>query len=76
MDERKAKVYWFTKPGDEKDILIFDAGHFGGDIYIYEHKATLPAIKLEEQLKLFGHHQAWDIVYPGDPVLLERTCTS
>lgn len=64
----EAKVYWFQKPQDEKDILIFDPGYIGGDIHIYEHKETMKAIKLDEQLKKHEHNMDWKIIQPYDPV--------
>lgn len=37
MPEREAKVYWIKRTG-QKDLLVFDAGHEGGTVYIYEFK--------------------------------------
>ncbi len=72
MEDRKAKVYWFQKPKDDRDILIFDPGYHGGDIHIYEHNETMNATRLEEQLKKYGYHMDWKIIRPSDPVTKEE----
>ena len=42
MSEREAKVYWVSRTG-QKDLLIFDAGHKDGTIYVYEFKESVLA---------------------------------
>ena len=37
--ERESRVYW-VKRQKEKDLLVFDAGHHEGTVYIYEHKES------------------------------------
>jgi hypothetical protein len=64
--ERKPRVYWFKGGKGEKDILIFDAGHELGFIYVYELSETLPATQLESQIKQRGYFQAWDITPSRD----------
>ena len=59
--ERKPRVYWFKGKKGRKDILLFDAGHELGLVYIYELKEDLPATELESQIQKYGHFQAWDI---------------
>ena len=63
--ERKPQVYWFKANQGQKDVLIFDAGHNQGFIHIYEMKETLPAVELENQLKLNGFPMTWDITSKG-----------
>ena len=57
--ERKPQVYWFKANKRQKGVLIFDAGHNQGFIHIYEMKETLPAVELENQLKLTGFPMTW-----------------
>ena len=64
MQKRPGRIYWFSQK-DEKDILIFDAGYAYGDIHLYEHKKTLKATELEEQKRIYGYHQMWDLTWPG-----------
>lgn len=61
MERREPRVYYFAEREDQKAILIFDAGHTGGDIYIYEHKETLPASELKNLLTKLGHCISWRI---------------
>ena len=63
--ERKPQVYWFKANKRQKGVLIFDAGHNQGFIHIYEMKETLPAVELENQLKLNGFSMTWDISSKG-----------
>jgi len=59
---RSPKVYWFQKPPRKKDILVFDAGYANGTIHIYDHKETLDAAELENQLKKHGQGKSWRIL--------------
>lgn len=59
--ERKPRVYWFKGKKGQKDILLFDAGHELGFVYVYELKESLPASQLENQIQKYGYFQAWDI---------------
>ena len=63
--ERRPQVYWFKADKGQKDVLIFDAGRNKGFIHIYELKETLPAVELENQLKLNGFPMRWDITSKG-----------
>lgn len=51
MEAQKGKLFWFRKPKDEKDLLIFWAGDPLGSVYIYEFKKSLPAIELENLMQ-------------------------
>lgn len=64
MEKRETRVYYFEEKVDRKAILVFDAGHEGGDIYIYEHKETLPASELKNLLRELGHHISWRLESP------------
>lgn len=64
MERRQPKVYHFAERENRKAILIFDAGHSGGDIYVYEHKDTPPAFELNKLLRKLGHHISWRIESP------------
>jgi len=59
---RPPNVYWFRKSLHKKDILIFDAGYANGTIHIYEHKETLDAEELENQLREHGQGKSWRIL--------------
>lgn len=39
------------KPGDEKDLLIFDGGDPNGNIHIYEHKETRKARDVRKKME-------------------------
>jgi len=52
---RTPRVYWIRRPEGEKDLLIFDAGHWGGSIYIYEYKESHLSKEIEEEMKVYYH---------------------
>jgi hypothetical protein len=52
-EQRSPKVYWVQKKQGEKDLLIFDGGHWSGDIHIYEYKESRPSKEIEKEVKLF-----------------------
>ena len=62
LKAREPKIYWFRKPKGEKDVLIFDAGYQNGDIHIYEHKETLPAKELNNEIIKHGYCVEWRIL--------------
>lgn len=64
--ERKPRVYWFKGKKEQKDILLFDAGHELGFVYVYELKESLQASQLESQIQKYGYFQAWDISPSSD----------
>lgn len=51
MERRIPRVYFSDKTQDRKAILVFDAGHAGGDVHIYERKETRQAKEIEEGMK-------------------------
>lgn len=59
---RSPRVYWFQKSLRKKDILVFDAGYTNGTIHIYEHKETLDAEELENQLRKHSQGKSWRIL--------------
>ncbi len=56
MPKREAKLYWI-KRHDKKDLLIFDAGHSNGTLYIYESKDSV--IINEDEIQKIGNIQSW-----------------
>ena len=64
-NELEGEIYWVSRK--DKDILIFHRGYVGndgepiGDIHIYEHKETLRATELQNQLKKYGRYLSWKI---------------
>lgn len=53
MEKREPRVYYLAEREDRKAMLVFDAGHSGGDIHIYEHKETRPTKEIEEEIKAY-----------------------
>lgn len=53
MEKREARVYYLQKREDRKAIIVFDAGHAGGDVHIYEHKESRSVDQIEEEVKAF-----------------------
>lgn len=53
MDKREPKVYYLAERDDRKAILIFDAGHAGGDVHIYEHKESHSTKEIEKEMKAY-----------------------
>jgi len=79
MEAQKGRLFWFRKPKDEKDLLIFWAGDPLGSLYIYEFKESLPAQELKSLIQKhnrecwiweLGHSKT--IYSAGEWDLLER----
>lgn len=51
MHPRERRVYWIQKPGDEKDLLVFDGGDPFGSVHIYEHKESKPAEEIRDEMR-------------------------
>lgn len=51
MEAQKGKLFWFHKPKDEKDLLVFWAGDPLGSLYIYEFKESLLAQELKNLMQ-------------------------
>jgi hypothetical protein len=51
LAKRTPKIYYIQEKQGQKALLIFDAGHSGGDIHVYEHKLTVPVEEIEKQIK-------------------------
>jgi len=51
MEKREPKVYYSAGREEKKAIVVFDAGHSGGDIHIYEHKESRSIKEIEEEMK-------------------------
>ena len=53
MEKREARVYYVQESEDRKAILVFDAGHAGGDVYVYEFRESYPTEQIKEEAKNF-----------------------
>lgn len=69
MEEKRGKLFWFRRPEQEKDLLVFWAGHPLGSLYIYEFKETVPAKELDDLIQKHNR-ECWiwslshcDIIY-------------
>ena len=79
MEAQKGKLFWFRKPKEEKDLLIFWAGDHLGSVYIYEFKECLPAQELKSLMQKHNREcWIWELGYSniiysaGEWELLER----
>ena len=55
MPQREAKIYWITRT-NEKDLLVFDAGHEDGTLYIYELKES---VLVQDTQKMAKNVESW-----------------
>lgn len=53
MDKREPRVYYIPERDDRRAILVFDAGHAGGDVHVYEHKESRQANGIEAEVKVY-----------------------
>ena len=51
MEKRTARVYYVQERIGQKALLVFDAGHAGGDIHIYEYKESQSTVDIMEEIK-------------------------
>lgn len=51
MEKREARVYYVQEREGRKAILVFDTGHAGGDVHIYEYKRSCSVKDIQEEIK-------------------------
>jgi len=51
MVSRLPRVYFSEKRQDRKAILVFDAGHDKGTVYIYEYKEARKVREIKKEMK-------------------------
>lgn len=55
MEKREPRVYYVQEREGRKAILVFDAGHAGGDVYVYEHKESNQTKDIEQEIMKYLH---------------------
>lgn len=55
MTERPSRVYWVQK-NNGHHLLIFDRGHEGGSVHVYEFKESFEVDRVKEELRRYYNH--------------------
>jgi hypothetical protein len=51
MEKREARVFYVQEREGQKAMLIFDAGHANGEIYVYECVKSYSTKEIQEEVK-------------------------
>jgi len=53
MQKREARIFYVAERAGRKAIIVFDAGHGGGDVHIYEHMRDCPTKEIQDEVKKY-----------------------
>lgn len=51
MQKREARIFYIPKGSGRKAIIVYDRGHAGGDVHVYECKESYSTKEIEEEIK-------------------------